>query len=873
MINVEASRLREPAAWLMVAVASTSVLVGIERLLFGTSSFGRASVAYLGQFASPVIPALLVGAVLLATHLGPVIERLKLMALVAVGTLGLTLLFGVIGLLGGLFGGAPGFLGKVELLVLHLPALALSALALLYLLPRALSAGDPFAADDSGRSGSRSREQYSQPDAHVPGQGQVPPQGQGPHDQAPHGQAPQGQAPFHGQAPQGQVPFHGQAPHDQAPHGQVPQGGHPREAVPAPAVQVPQNLPALPPAPAHSSGGGSEGYGRQTDTHPQAPSYAPPADSQPYGAQPGPYPGSQQAPQQNLPQVSPQPVPQAQPAAPAPAPTPAPTETYTPSPYVPADVQPSATPYNPPIAGYDPLSYGGAASQQGEQVSGYGQTEPRLPSYGQPSDAGSSGFGQPEGQGFGQQADPPASGAGGRHSDGQQSSYGGRPESQAPSYGGRPESQAPSYGQEQVPSYGQEQVPSYGQAQAPAYGQAQAPAYGQPGESQVPSYGQPQESSPYGQSQPPSYGQPQEPAAGYGQHSNPALPGYGQYSDSPLPGYGQQADPPASGAGGRHSDGQQPSYGGRPEEPVPSYGQEQVPSYGGAASQQGEQVSGYGQTEPRLPSYGQPSDAGSSGFGQPEGQGFGQQPSYGGPESQAPAYGQPGESQVPSYGQPQEQPPAYGRPAEQQAPASYPPADGNRSTPFDDRPQQSFPQPPENYGQPSTGYSGAEFGRPTEPNLHYPAPDPIDPRAQQMAQAYQQAESYQQQNQGTEPSLRVPEYGSAQPGAAYDDPFGHPQTPQAPPPAQPYQQGGHQWDAQGEATIRFDPNAYQADPLGASAPPAGRTWDSQPIDPTAIYKPEQRPGQVTGEETPDRERVGPGQDPNMSWYGSDRRER
>ncbi len=114
-----------------------------------------------------------------------------------------------------------------------------------------------------------------------------------------------------------------------------------------------------------------------------------------------------------------------------------------------------------------------------------------------------------------------------------------------------------------------------------------------------------------------------------------------------------------------------------------------------------------------------------------------------------------------------------------------------------------------------------------------------------MAQAYQQAESYQQQAQGTEPQLRVPEYGS--PG--YDGPFGHPQqasqAPQGlPAPQAPYQPqgGGPQWDPRSEATIRFDPSAYSGDPLSDPSP-AARTWDSQPIDPTAIYKPEQRPGQ------------------------------
>ena len=175
----------------------------------------------------------------------------------------------------------------------------------------------------------------------------------------------------------------------------------------------------------------------------------------------------------------------------------------------------------------------------------------------------------------------------------------------------------------------------------------------------------------------------------------------------------------------------------------------------------------------------------------------------------------------------------------------------------------------------------------------------MDPRSQQLLDAYQQAETYQS-GAGTQPDLRVPDYGA--PARPHDDLFGTPQQshpqhgqpqhgqaqgqphgqpqygqPQAPPqqsqqaypgqpqhsqspydPQQPYppqpqqayepQQG--QYDAQG-----YRPQHHQAPAWGAEVPAAestirldpsamrGDALDGQnrpgddPIDPTAIYTP------------------------------------
>ncbi|GAA3444329.1 hypothetical protein Pve01_25490 [Planomonospora venezuelensis] len=675
----------------MVAAASGSVLVGIERLLFGGSSFGEASFAvraagYLSDLTSPVAVALLVGAVLLAGNLGPAVRRLKPMVYVAVGTLGLSVLFGVIGLLGGVFTGATDFLEKVEFLLVHLPLLGLTALALVYLLPKAAPAASPAggfpsapgAAGFAGGGGFRpdgglgGNPQQPQP-SYAPGTApQAPfpaPQGQ------PQGQA-QGQAPYPAPGqPQGAPVFH-QEPAAPAFH-QEPAAQAFHQEAPAPAFHqeapaAPYGQPALPPAPAHAADP-AETYGRQPESGfaPQENAYASQSGDG-YAAAPAPYgTGSEGLPYD------------ARSAGYGQAPAqPAEPQAYTPSPYVAADVQPPApaAPYDPPASAYDPP----------------------------------------------------------------------------------------------------------------------APVYSAPAEQQ-------------------GYGEPQQ------------------------------------------------AY-------TPSSTEPQLPSYGG----QDPQFSSYGRREPQFPAY-TPSST------EP------QLPSYGGQDPQFSSY---------APAQPEQQVPFY----EPQAPAAQPytPADSQPRLPFDGQAQASFPQPPENYGQPLTGYSGAEFARQNEAEPHYPAPDPVDARSQQIAHAYQQAESYQQQAHGAEPQLRVPEYTASPSGgydqsgydqSGYDAPFGHPQTPQSGPswevpqetpqsaPSWDVPQGASQsapsWDAPREAppaetTVRFDPAAYQGDPLGGPAP-AAQTWDSQPIDPTAIYTPE-RSGQAMTGENGDRERVAPGQEQNTSWYGSDRRE-
>jgi hypothetical protein len=189
-----------------------------------------------------------------------------------------------------------------------------------------------------------------------------------------------------------------------------------------------------------------------------------------------------------------------------------------------------------------------------------------------------------------------------------------------------------------------------------------------------------------------------------------------------------------------------------------------------------------------------------------------------------------------------------------------------------------------------TGPADSEFTRPADGGWPAPPPqaygDPGDPRQQQLAQAYQQAQSYQRSREPEFPSAtRQPEYPSGPqqslpeyPAQAqqqspeyshgYGSPLGHPQTFEG-------QQPNQSWDDPqgiGEKTVRFDPKAHRQDQDATRQP--SRPHQDEPIDPTAIYVPErsasERP-QVIAEEDVPADQVGQGTDPSLHWYGSDRR--
>ncbi|MGI5283827.1 hypothetical protein ACQEVF_10885 [Nonomuraea polychroma] len=519
--------------------------------------------------------------------------------------------------------------------------------------------------------------------------------------------------------------------------------------------------------------------------------------------------------------------------------------------------RPAAQVYHHPQFGQQPPFAGGPqdpAAAYGQPQPGYGQQPPaaygQQPGYGQQPQMGQPPFGQQPAPGQPEQA-PAAFG--------QQPGYGQQPPPESGYAQQPPSAQQPGYGQPQ-PGYGQQppsgQQPDYGRQ--PDYGQQ--PDHGRQLPGQQPDFGQ----------QPPSGQQPD-----FGQQ-----PPSGQ-----QPGYGQQ--PPSFGGGlpPEQSAYAPPAVDAQPVQPA-APNQHAEPGYGAPQPEAYQPVRA---ALPPAPSDQQPPQ----GFGQDasfgQNNGFGQDSAFGQaaytssdtapsvdrpaqeyatPPAQEyntpaaeyqPAPYVPADSQPNLYGPPSPNPYAplpandpYAPPADHQNPyappdafstpadqPSYPTGDTSpNNAPFQPpyQGQSAFDQPQQQGGTPFTGYSGTEYATPNA----YQEPDPpVDPRAQQLMDAYQQAETYQA-TAGTTPDLRVPDY-AGQPGP-YDDPFGHPQQPQQPGAYEPQQgaydprpyQPTHQAPAgrqdQGESTMRIDPAAYRGDALG------GRPGDD-PIDPTAIYTP------------------------------------
>ncbi|MBX6384054.1 MAG: hypothetical protein IRZ07_13955, partial [Microbispora sp.] len=174
MLKVDTDRLREPAAWMMLAVVITSILVGIARLLIGSSpssTFGIRAAVNLHSLVSPLSTALAAGAVLLVAKAGAPTPRARLVALGAAGSLGLGVVFGVIGVLGVLVGDVPTFRDRFEYLITGLPMVALAVCGALFAISTASalqSAREP-AGDFFG-----SREDAYVPPAYAPALPQTP---------------------------------------------------------------------------------------------------------------------------------------------------------------------------------------------------------------------------------------------------------------------------------------------------------------------------------------------------------------------------------------------------------------------------------------------------------------------------------------------------------------------------------------------------------------------------------------------------------------------------------------------------------------------------------------------------------------------------
>lgn len=365
---------------------------------------------------------------------------------------------------------------------------------------------------------------------------------------------------------------------------------------------------------------------------------------------------------------------------------------------------------------------------------------------------------------------------------------------------------------------------------------AQNAAYAQNGVS-----GQDRPAEPYGQPAQPQQ-QPWPPAERDHLPAAP-VPGHGHQpfqAGAHYPDYPDQygATPP-SAAPNQGGPGESPQQGGQHRPAQHHAPQHQAPQQGGqhhapqhqAPQQQGQPSGGYS-SPPQGPVFDQYGYAGQQQSGAEGGFGhdaysdpsYGSSPSPAAPYDQAPQYGQQGGPQFGGYSGPQ-----FAHQAAERSPA----------TPSYD-----------------SGFESSYGDGPTYENM-------TDPREQQLAQAYQQAQNYQQQT-------RASDYSSGPTGPLntaqdyqdfYDSPLGHPQTSDRP--AYPAS-GGDSADQ----TVRFDPAVYQGDQLSGPGPVVNPGRREEPIDPTAIYAPDR--SQAKYEEGSGSDQSGRGTDPNLPWYGSDR---
>ncbi|SDQ88841.1 hypothetical protein [Thermostaphylospora chromogena] len=297
MIRIEASRLREPAAWIMFAVAAIQILVAVERMLIPEStllgvtgsSFADRAAMQFSVFVSPVYAALLLGAVVVTTRFGDPTPRAKIISYAAFGGLAVSSLFGVVAFLAGLFA-RDGARNVLEFLVVGAAQVALILLALLYLLPQVFPARPQAQAPAGGfghppqgpgqqpfgAPGQPAQAPYQPAEGGQPSQGQFPQQGQpGFPQQGMAGQQPFGtpgqqqpyaspeqsafpgttgqQQPFGQEQSQTQQPFGQEQPQTQQPFGAPqPQASYTEHPTPA--------LPALPPSSPDAAQPGADPY-------------------------------------------------------------------------------------------------------------------------------------------------------------------------------------------------------------------------------------------------------------------------------------------------------------------------------------------------------------------------------------------------------------------------------------------------------------------------------------------------------------------------------------------------------------------------------------------------------------------------------------
>lgn len=549
MSKLDVTRLREPAAWIMLAAGGLDILLALGRILVGSTrgfTITERAASYLGSLTSPVVTALLVGAVLLLTKTSPPSPKAKIVSVVSAAFLALATLFGTLSLLFGLFADRDAR-ATIEFFLGGVPTLALTAIALVYLLPQVLPARRPAAP---GYPQSFAPQQgYGPQGFGQPGYGQQPPPQPGYAQQPP---AP-GQAPYGQQPPsQGPAPGYGAQPPSQEYAPQPPSQEYaapPQEYAPQPPSQeyAPQP-PSQEYAPQPPSQGGPA-FGQQAPEAHQQPPAPQPAAPQPRAALPAAPAREGQEQDQGF----------AQPPAQDPYAAPAQAQDQYAPPAQANDqyAPPTQEQYAPPAQNQDPY---GQQPVQGQDS--FGQQPPQgQDSYGQPMQGGQQPVPGPDAYGQGQ--DP----------------FGQQPVQQQPS------GQQPVQGQD---SYGQ-QAP---QAQDPFGQQPAQDVYATPAQdpyAQQPAYNS-GETSPDAGFQPQEYQPapyvPADSQPGVGHQPNPYAP-----ADSQPNVYGSYGDGQAQGFGQSYPSGETSPNVPYPQAEQPYY--EQQPAFGQQPSSAGQPFTGY----------------------------------------------------------------------------------------------------------------------------------------------------------------------------------------------------------------------------------------------------------------------------------------
>jgi hypothetical protein len=203
-------RFREPAAFALLAAAALQVVAGLVALIGEDGSFTYKSLneaSGFGLFSSLSVAVLAVLAVLFTTRGDSPTPQSRTVVIVALGVLGVALLFGVITTLAALGAGAPQgfhiqFSAKLSAFLFGVSKILITAIAGFYAF-QVFQGSQPKPAGVPGGLQAPYQQPYGQ-QPYDPNQYQQQAYGQQPQAQQPYGQQPQ-QQPY-GQQPYGQQP-------------------------------------------------------------------------------------------------------------------------------------------------------------------------------------------------------------------------------------------------------------------------------------------------------------------------------------------------------------------------------------------------------------------------------------------------------------------------------------------------------------------------------------------------------------------------------------------------------------------------------------------------------------------------------------------